>query len=276
MDIYLLAIMVLGFAAVSLIAYRLLAFRGSGKGYAGYDVGACRTIGSREVQEDSYGIVEDGDGIMAVLADGMGNSYGGRIAGRVAVEAFEDMFRDSGAFYNPQYYFRKAFHAANRNILECLNGERGAASVAAVLIKNRKLYYAAVGNVKVAVYRNDELVPITSGHTISVLARQKYMEGKLTRQTAVSLLEQHRTYNYVGQDGFRDIEFFDVPVTLYGGEYVVLLSDGMYEGASWREIEECLSGKGNCSDKALELTELINSRIDEDVDNASIVILQVA
>ena len=102
------------------------------------------------------------------------------------------------------------------------------------------------------------------------------MEGKLTRQTAVSLLEQHRTYNYVGQDGFRDIEFFDVPVTLYGGEYVVLLSDGMYEGASWREIEECLAGKGSCSDKSLELTELINSRIDEDVDNASIVILQVA
>lgn len=276
MDIYLLAILVLGILAVSLIAYRILAFRGSMDGRAGYDVGACRTIGSREVQEDSYGIVEDGDGIMAVLADGMGNSYGGRIAGRVAVEAFEDMFRDSGAFYNPQYYFRKAFHAANRNILECLNGERGAASVAAVLIKNRKLYYAAVGNVKVAVYRNGELVPVTSGHTISVLARQKYMEGKLTRQTAVSLLEQHRTYNYVGQDGFRDIEFFDVPVTLYGGEYVVLLSDGMYEGASWREIEECLAGKGSCSDKSLELTELINSRIDEDVDNASIVILQVA
>ncbi len=276
MDIYLLAILVLGILAVSLIAYRILAFRGSMDGRVGYDVGACRTIGSREVQEDSYGIVEDGDGIMAVLADGMGNSYGGRIAGRVAVEAFEDMFRDSGAFYNPQYYFRKAFHAANRNILECLNGERGAASVAAVLIKNRKLYYAAVGNVKVAVYRNGELVPVTSGHTISVLARQKYMEGKLTRQTAVSLLEQHRTYNYVGQDGFRDIEFFDVPVTLYGGEYVVLLSDGMYEGASWREIEECLAGKGSCSDKSLELTELINSRIDEDVDNASIVILQVA
>ena len=136
MDIYLLAILVLGILAVSLIAYRILAFRGSMDGRVGYDVGACRTIGSREVQEDSYGIVEDGDGIMAVLADGMGNSYGGRIAGRVAVEAFEDMFRDSGAFYNPQYYFRKAFHAANRNILECLNGERGAASVAAVLIKN--------------------------------------------------------------------------------------------------------------------------------------------
>lgn len=267
---------VLGMVAVGLIGYRISMGSWSEKWHADYETGACKTIGSREIQEDDFGIVEEQDGIMAVLADGMGNSYGGKIASRIAVEAFEDMFQDSSAFYNPQYYFRKAFHAANRNILNYLNGERGAASVAAVLVKSRKLYYASVGNVKVAIYRNGELVPVTSGHTISVLAKQKYMEGKLTRQSAVSLLDRHRTYNYVGQDGFRDIEFFDVPMTLYGGEYVVLLSDGMYEGVSWREIEECLEKKSSCRDKALELTEIVNSKIEENVDNASVVILRVA
>ena len=275
MDIYLAAMWALGAVALCLMAYRFLVIGRQGKGYAGYETGACATIGSREIQEDAYGTVEGQGGIMAVLADGMGNGYGGRIASRIAVEVFGDMFRDGNAFYNPQYYFRKAFHAANRSILECLNGERGAASVAAVMVKSRKLYYASVGNVKVAVYRNGELVPVTSGHTVSVLARKKYLEGKLTRQAAVSMLEQHRTYNYVGQDGFHDIEFFDVPVTLYGGEYVVLLSGGMCEGVSWREMEECLARRGNCEDKALELIELVNGRISEDVDNASIVMIKV-
>ncbi len=275
MDIYVPTMWVLGVMALCLTAYRFLVIGRQGKGHAGYETGTCATIGSREIQEDAYGTVEGEGGIMAVLADGMGSGYGGRIASRTAVEVFVDMFRDSNAFYNPQYYFRRAFHAANRSILERLNGERGSASVAAVMVKSRKLYYASVGNVKTAVYRNGELVPVTSGHTVSVLARQKYIEGKLTRQAAVSLLEQHRTYNYVGQDGFRDIEFFDVPVTLYGGEYVVLLSDGMYEGVSWREIEECLEKRGSCGEKALELTELVNAKISEDVDNASIVIIRV-
>ncbi len=275
MDIYVPTMWVLGVMALCLTAYRFLVIGRQGKGHAGYETGTCATIGSREIQEDAYGTVEGEGGIMAVLADGMGSGYGGRIASRTAVEVFGDMFRDSNAFYNPQYYFRRAFHAANRSILERLNGERGSASVAAVMVKSRKLYYASVGNVKTAVYRNGELVPVTSGHTVSVLARQKYIEGKLTRQAAVSLLEQHRTYNYVGQDGFRDIEFFDVPVTLYGGEYVVLLSDGMYEGVSWREIEECLEKRGSCGEKALELTELVNAKISEDVDNASIVIIRV-
>lgn len=275
MEIWLPVMWTLGVVALCLTGYRFLAIGRQGKGYVGYETGSCGTIGSREIQEDAYGIVEGQGGIMAVLADGMGSGYGGRIASRIAVETFQDMFSDGNAFYNPQYYFRRAFHAANRGILECLDGERGAASVAAVMVKNRKLYYASVGNVKVAVYRNGELVPVTSGHTVSVLARKKYMEGKLTRQAAVSMLEQHRTYNYVGQDGFRDIEFFDVPVTLYGGEYVALLSGGMHEGVSWREIEKCLGKKGSCAEKALELTELVNGRTDEDMDNASIVIIKI-
>ena len=274
-DVYLPVMWGLGGMALCLMAYRFLIIGRRTRKYIGYETGAGKTIGSREIQGDAYGIVEGQGGVMAVLADGMGNGYGGKIASRIAVEAFKDMFGDGNAFYNPQYYFRKAFHAANRSILEYLDGERGAASVAAVMIKGRKLYYASVGNGKVAVYRNGELVPVTSGHTVSVLARKKYMEGKLTRQAAVSLLEQHRIYNYVGQDGFHDIEFFDVPVTLYGGEYVALLSGGMCEGVSWREIEECLANRGSCEEKALELTELVNGRINEDVDNASVVIIKV-
>lgn len=275
MAMHLFVIEVLGGAAAVLIIVRMLLDGLSRKKEEHFEVGACKTIGSREIQGDAFGIVAEYDGIMAVLADGMGNGYGGKIAGSIVVEVFEDMFQDSNAFYNPHYYFRKAFQAANRNILDRLNGERGAASVAAVMIKNRKLYYAAVGNTKVAVYRNHELVPVTSGHTISVLAQKKYMEGKLTRQSALSLLEQHRTYNYVGQDGFCDIEFFDVPITLYGGEYILLLSDGMNEGVAWKTIEDCLAGEGSCQEKALLLTESINARIEEDVDNASIVIIKV-
>ena len=220
-------------------------------------------------------MVESEDGTMAVLADGMGKQYGGKIASRIAVEVFQDMFQDANAFYNPQYYFRRAFHGANQEILNQLDDGRGSASVAAVLLKNRKLYYASVGNVKIAVYRNGELVPVTSGHTIQVLARQKYMEGKLTKKEAVTMLHNHRLYNYVGQDDFHDVEFFDTPITLYGGEYVVLMSDGLYEGTSWKSLEDCLAAEESCEKKALSMIELINKSEEPDKDNASVVLLRV-
>lgn len=237
--------------------------------------GACKTIGNRQVQEDEYGVVESEDGTMAVLADGMGKQYGGKIASRIAVEVFQDMFQDANAFYNPQYYFRRAFHGANQEILNQLDDGRGSASVAAVLLKNRKLYYASVGNVKIAVYRNGDLIPVTSGHTIQVLARKKYMEGKLTRKEAVTMLHNHRLYNYVGQDDFHDVEFFDTPISLYGGEYVVLMSDGLYEGTSWKSLEDCLAVEESCEKKALNMIELINNSEEPDKDNASVVLLRV-
>ena len=239
------------------------------------ETGASKTIGDREVQEDEYGIVETEEGVMAVLADGMGKHYGGKIASRTAVEVFLDLFEDKNAFYNPQHSFRKAFQGANREILNQLEENQGSASVGAVMIKERKLYYAVVGNVKIAVYRNHELVPVSSGHTIGVLARQKYEEGKLTREDAISLLNHHRLYNFVGQDGFQNVEVFDTPIALHGGEYVLLMSDGLYETARWKDMENCLEGKGSCQDKAYRLVEMVNQSEEEEKDNGSVVVIKV-
>lgn len=252
----------------------VLSGRKNGGVRGGCEFGASKTIGDREVQEDEYGFTETADGAMAVLADGMGEHFGGKIAARTAVQVFLDMFEDRNAFYNPQYSFRKAFQGANREILNQLEENQGCASVAAVMIKDRKLYYAVVGNVIIAVLRNNELVQISSGHTIGMLARQKYEEGKLTRQEAVTLLNHHRLYNFVGQDGFHDVEFFDTPVTLYRGEYVLLMTDGLYETARWKDIEACLEGDDHCQEKAYRIIELVNQCQEEDRDNAAVMILK--
>ena len=274
---FMIALLIL--LAVFMIFIRLqLALRRQEKnrgGEAGCEIGASKTIGDREIQEDEFGIVESPEGTLAVLADGAGRHYGGKIAARVAVQVFLDMFEDQNAFYNPQYYFRKSFQGANREILNQVEENQGRAAVSAVLIKNRKLYYAVAGNVKVAVYRNQELVPVSTGHTIDALAKQKYKEGKLSREEAAVLLEQNRLYNYVGQDGFRDVEFFDAPITLYGGEYVLLMSDGLYDMVRWKDMEDCLEGSGECQEKAYRMIELVNSSTDEGKDNASLVMLQV-
>lgn len=241
----------------------------------GFDSGASRTIGTREIQEDEYAIAESQDGVMAVLADGKGKHAGGKIASHAAVEVFKEVFADKNAFYNPQYYLRKAFQGANREILKLVEDGQGQASVAAVMIKDSRMYYAVVGNVKIAVYRNRELVPITVGHTIDMLARKQYSEGKLSRQEAAALLEQHQLYNFVGQDGFQDIEFFDTPITLRGGEYILLMSDGLYEEARWKDIEDCLEQEGTCQEKAYALVELVNQSEAEDKDNAAVVVLRL-
>ena len=53
------------------------------------------------------------------------------------------------------------------------------------------------------------------------------------------------------------------------------MSDGLYEGAEWRTIEELLAGKKKCQQKALEIIEVINTDSRKEKDNASIVLVEV-
>lgn len=235
-------------------------------------VGRCMTIGDREVQEDNYGVLENEAGALLVLADGMGRKYGGRIAGRIAVETFLDLFKEYKAFEKPQYYFRKAFHAANRAILNRVEDGRGSASVAAALIADHILYYALAGNIKIAVYHGGDLVPVSEGHTVDVLARQKYLQGSLAKESAIALLDRRRLYNFVGQEGFKDIEFFSQPLPLCAGDAVVLFSDGVFETLRWREIEQELAQGRDAEQQALRIIERVNRSKLPNKDNASIVI----
>lgn len=248
---------------------------GGDRRYHGPDVGSSTTIGGREVQEDYVGTLATPAGLLAVLADGMGKTYGARIASRTAVETCLDLFRDYNAFDNPQYYFRKTFHAANRAILRELGDEGyGAASVGAAMIQDNWLFYAAVGNVKLCVYRGGDLVPVSAGHTLDVLAEEHFQTGRLSREDALAMLENHRLYNYLGQDGFKDIEIFDRPIALQKGDIIVLMSDGLYELIPWKEIEDVLAGGEDCQSMAYALIEKVNQNTAEDRDNASIILIR--
>lgn len=245
-----------------------------GKVVRRFKVGKAMTIGTRQVQEDDYGICQSAEGFLAVLADGMGKNYGGKVSARIAVDTMKEMFANYQAAENPAYFFQKAFTQVNREILNELDDGRGGASMSAVLIKDNFLYYAAAGNVKIAVYRNGNLIPLSTGHTIDVLVEDRFKEGVITREDALTLLENKRLYNYLGQDGFQEIEFFDTPIQLKEKDMIVLMSDGLYEGIQWKTIEELLSGKKKCQQKAYEIIEMINAGSRKEKDNASLVLVE--
>lgn len=246
-----------------------------GKVMRRFRTGRAMTIGTRQVQEDNCGICQSREGFLAVLADGMGRNYGGRVSSRIAVDTLKDLFAGYHTTENPAYFFRRAFHTINREILKQLDDGRGGASVGAVLIKDNLLYYALAGNVKIAVYRKDSLVPLSTGHTVDMLVEDRFIEGRITRETALCMLEDKRLYNYLGQDGFHEIEFFDTPVHLRDKDIVVLMSDGLYEGIEWKAIEDMLSGKKKCQQKAYDIIELVNAGSRKEKDNASVILVEI-
>lgn len=241
---------------------------------AGYNQGVGKTCGTKEAQEDCFGISKNNRGTMVVLTDGMGKKQGGALSASLVVETALDIFERDNAFYNPNYFFQKLLNQANRRILDRLDEGAYGASVAIALIDKSTFYYAVVGNVQVAVYRDKELIPITEGHTINVLAEKKYMQGNLTKQETIALLQEQRLYNFVGRDEFSEVEVFDQPIKLKSGDIVILMTDGVYETIGYSGIEDRLKTGGNCQMMADAIVKEIDA-LQEEKDNGSIVLLSV-
>ena len=268
---YLTVCILCAFLGIAFLYRFCLVFRSSREGY---ETGACKTIGSREIQMDYFTIEENENGLLAVLADGMGKEAGGRIAAKTVIRVFKEIFETYNMADHPSYFFKKAFQTANREILKQMDEGRGMAAVSAVMIQGGFLFYGIVGNVKIAVFRNEELVPLGTGHTVDVLAQDKYVEGVLTREDALSMLQEKRIYNYLGRDGFKEMQFYEKPVRLQEGDVVAVFSNGMQESVTWKEMEDCLARKKSCKRMAFDLVELVNQK-KGDKDNASVILIRV-
>lgn len=232
-----------------------------------------QTTGNRELQSDCVQVCQNRAGILAVLADGIGKENTGRIAAQIATDAVLDAFEPYQELHNPDYFFRTAFMEAHSRVQQTIGERRGGASVGAVFIAHAQLYYGLAGNIRIALLRNGELIPISKGQTINVLAEQAYREGILTRAETIWSRADTRVWNYLGKDGFCEIEVCMPHISLRRGDLILMASQGIYEVLSWVEIEEILLTDVTISEKADCLVMEAEQQRDPEKENGSVLLL---
>ena len=240
--------------------------------YAGeeYELGAASTLGTRTVQQDYFGVKNNNGVLLMLLADGIRDK--GEIAAKLAVDTFRDLFDDSNAIYKPQYFFKRAANATQKKITNTLEERQGETSIVSVILKGDQLFYSLIGNCRVTVFRGGDLIPVSEGQTLDVLAKHRYEEGRISKQETLALLNRHRRYNVLGQDSFEEVEIFNKPLTLKDNDMIILMSEGVFNTLRWVEIEEVLSKKNPVQTLADEIIRLVNNSPMVDKDNASVLI----
>ena len=239
-----------------------------------YEIGAASTLGTRTIQQDYFGVKENQGVMLMLLADGTGAD--GEVAAKLAIDTFRDLFEDSNATFKPQYFFRRAANAANKKIVNTLEERQGETSLAAVLLNGAQFFYSVVGNCRVAVFRNGDLIPVSEGQTVDVLARHSYNEGKISKQETLNLLNKHRRYNVLGQDSFEEIEIYSKPPELLPNDLIVIMSEGIFNTLRWVEIENILDKKSSAQSTADEIIELVKNSPMVFKDNATVLICRQA
>lgn len=244
----------------------------SGENVSG--VGIAQTTGSRQVQADVAQAWDGMAGRMAVIADGIGSGNTGMVCAQVAADTILDRFEPYHELNDPVYFFKTAFLEASRRIQRTIGERRGGASVGAVFMDRRYLYYAVAGDVRVALLRGGEMIPLSKGQTIDVLAAQAYEDGKISRQDTLWSMEEKRVWNYLGRDGFHEIEVCEQPVLLKQGDKVLLASKGIFEELSWRELEDILIESAASQELADRIVNAAEEKGNPQRDNGSAVLIQ--
>ncbi len=241
----------------------------------GVCVGISQTTGRKEIQADAAYAAAGGAGMMLVLADGIGRENTGRVCAQLAADAVLDSFETYHELQNPEYFFRTAFMEANSRIQKTIGERRGGTSLAAVFCGREYVHYAMAGDIRIALVRNQEIIPLSKGQTTDVLAVQAYKEGRLSRQKTIWSMDEKRLWNYVGKDGFREIEICERPIRVKPGDSILMISRGIFEELSWSEMEDILFTQGTAQTLADRLTEAAKAKKNPEMDNGSVLLLNI-
>ncbi|MEC0127808.1 PP2C family protein-serine/threonine phosphatase [Paenibacillus pabuli] len=240
----------------------------------GVQIGNGQTIGARNEQDDYFACAVQPHGVLAVLADGISGLSGGKVASTTAVETFIREFEELERFPDPEEFWDASSHEANQAILRNLLGVPGGTTLVSAMIKGRELYWGAVGDSILAVFRKGELLAINHKHTLETQLEEQYMSGEISEQEALDNPQRKRLVNYLGYDHFKQMEIADEPFALQPADKIVLCSDGVYNSLTEMELETILAKDIPPFDAAQAIIDLIEEKQLVHQDNATIIILE--
>ena len=116
---------------------------------------------------------------------------------------------------------------------------------------------------------------MSRGQTIDVLAAEAYENGAISRQEAIWSMDEKRVWNYLGMDGFREIERCEQPIQLKPGDVILIASKGIFEELSWGEMEDILLNGTSVQEQADTMVRKAESKLNPEMDNGSVLLLNV-
>ena len=244
------------------------------KGLVASGVGLSDIGRVREINQDRVLLLDDagrGAALFAV-ADGLGGHPAGNVASELAVDTLREEVPARLARHTPAgEALAEAFRRANGEIRDRAQApERSgmATTCTAILVSGREAAIAHVGDSRAYLLRGVEIRQLTTDHS---LAAELVRSGSVAPGDAGVHAQRHVLTRALGTD--EDVEIDRITVSLRGGDYLVLTTDGLHSGVSAEELAGVIRSTPDPREACRILVGLANAR--GGLDNASIAVVRV-
>ena len=211
-------------------------------------VGNIQGVGDREQQEDSFAVLNSADperqrsqGLLAMVADGMGGMADGKAASQLTVDVFLDRFsRWDGQLTPPEWLYGGAF-AASDQVFSRSQGASGTTLIA-VHIRENQMYWLSVGDSAIFLKRGEGVFQLNREHTyLNQLYARELEEETIDKDRAQNDADARRLTSFVGIDHLKEVDLNLKPWILKQGDVILLCSDGISGVLSPPELLEAMS-----------------------------------
>ena len=202
--------------------------------HQGITIGNAQHVGSRKEQQDSFGISNNDEavvarsGLLAVVADGMGGLNNGALFSKAAVQGALKSFQNEPPEKNDEATLLRVLKRAREAVAE-IGIDDGGTTFVAVLIRNRELHFVSVGDSRISLMRNGGLIQLNREHVYGRELDDLATNGVLSKEQAEHDRQRAALTSYIGKTGELSIDRNINPIPLYSGDKVILASDGVDE-----------------------------------------------
>lgn len=183
---------------------------------------------NKQVNEDSCGYAETRFGHLVVLCDGMGGHYGGREASRTAISTIFEVIEQAPPGANAAAALKAAVEEAGRRVYALGgppdNRARPGSTVVVMLLGDRGLDVAHVGDSRAYCIRAGQIYPLTRDHS---MVQGMIDAGMLTEAEAIGHPDANKITRALGMKPEVEVEVRPEPMELFPGDILMQSSDGL-------------------------------------------------
>lgn len=237
-------------------------------------------LGTREYQQDTYYICSGRVGCLAVICDGMGGLEHGEEASRVAVETLAGDFEDWEGDEPTAQFLRNEALLMDQAVVN-LAGENGGAgemgtTTVSVVAQGNRVHWLSVGDSRIYVCRNEEMVCVTRDHNYGLRLQEKMKRGEISpEELEEGKRQQEALISFLGMDGPELIDVNKEPFLLERGDRILLCSDGLYKCLPFETIKEIVqSVQDNTEETVNALLAAVEEAPKRGKDNTTVILLE--
>ncbi len=232
--------------------------------------------GARKDQQDCFAVspaeFADRQGVLAIVADGMGGLEHGEQVSQAAVSAaLNGFFTATGSHEQVLLeLLRKAVEAVDR-LLGPEGLKKSGSTMVMGLLRDGRFGFISVGDSRICLYRNGQLYKLNREHTYKSELAARAVSGEIKLSEVYEHPKSGGLTSYLGMGNIKYVDMPVCPMEVLPGDIFALMSDGVYNAVTDAELMGALAG----SAPADSLRALVSSKGYINQDNYTAVILSV-